>query len=178
VACKACSTVLEISAVIHGPEYTLRDEGANSVAALRTQANARRSSSPGGANCKATEVVSQLCPPPGKRSLLRASPGSGGGRPRTAANRAFCRAKQSNKTNSWCRLTLRSSGRPPARHLGREASSVIIRLAAQAPCRRPPLSSNVRRQIRRLYMATREEPRYIETPAPRLYEEPVGALYR
>ena len=44
------------------------------------------------------------------------------------------------------RLTNRSSGRPPARHLGREASSVIIRSAAQAPRRRRPLSSNVRRQ--------------------------------
>jgi hypothetical protein len=62
----------------------------------------------------------------------------------TASNRASCRAKRSNKIKSWCRLTLRSSGRPPARHLGREPVSVIIGLAAQAPRRRPPLSSNVR----------------------------------
>jgi hypothetical protein len=41
-------------------------------------------------------------------------------------------------------LTLRSSGPPPAWHLGREASQVIVRLAAQAPTRRGPLSSNVR----------------------------------
>ena len=42
-----------------------------------------------------------------------------------------------------CCLTLRSSGRPPARHLAREALTVIIRLAGQAPSRRQPLSSNV-----------------------------------
>jgi hypothetical protein len=41
-------------------------------------------------------------------------------------------------------LTLRSSGLPPARHLARATSSVIIRRAGQAPCRRQPLSSNVR----------------------------------
>ena len=41
-------------------------------------------------------------------------------------------------------LTLRSSGPPPAWHLGREASQVIVRLAAQAPIRFRPLSSNVR----------------------------------
>jgi len=45
-----------------------------------------------------------------------------------------------------CGLTLRSSGPPPARHLGREPASVIIGLAAQAPCRWCPLSSNVRQQ--------------------------------
>ena len=45
-----------------------------------------------------------------------------------------------------CGLTLRSSGPPPGWHLGREPSSVIIRLAAQAPIRRGPLSSNVRRR--------------------------------
>jgi hypothetical protein len=38
-------------------------------------------------------------------------------------------------------LTLRSSGLPPAGHLGRETARVIIRLAAQARCRRQPLSS-------------------------------------
>lgn len=43
-----------------------------------------------------------------------------------------------------CGLTLRSSGQPPAGHLGRAAASVIIRFAAQAPRRRQPLSSNVR----------------------------------
>ena len=43
-----------------------------------------------------------------------------------------------------CGLTLRSSGPPPAWHLGREPFQVIIRLAAQAPTRRGPLSSNVR----------------------------------
>ena len=41
------------------------------------------------------------------------------------------------------RLTLRSSGPPPAWHLGREPFQVIIRLAAQAPTRWGPLSSNV-----------------------------------
>ena len=44
-----------------------------------------------------------------------------------------------------CGLTLRSSGPPPAWHLGREASQAIVRLAAQAPIRRGPLSSNVMR---------------------------------
>jgi hypothetical protein len=44
-------------------------------------------------------------------------------------------------------LTLRSSGPPPAWHLGREASQVIVRLAAQAPTRWGPLSSNVRPHI-------------------------------
>ena len=43
-----------------------------------------------------------------------------------------------------CGLTLRSSGLPPAGHLGRGAASVIILSAAQAPCRRQPLSFNVR----------------------------------
>ena len=47
-----------------------------------------------------------------------------------------------------CCLTLRSSGRPTAGHLGREASSAIIRFAAQVPCRRSPLSSNVRQHKR------------------------------
>jgi hypothetical protein len=42
-------------------------------------------------------------------------------------------------------LTGRSSGPPPARRLGREALRSIMRLAAQAPCRWRPLSSNVRR---------------------------------
>jgi hypothetical protein len=42
------------------------------------------------------------------------------------------------------RLTLRSSGPPPAWHLAREAVQVIIRLAGQAPHRRRPLTSNVR----------------------------------
>ena len=46
-----------------------------------------------------------------------------------------------------CGLTLRSSGPPPAWHLGREASQLILRLAAQAPTRRGPLSSNVRRHM-------------------------------
>jgi enamine deaminase RidA (YjgF/YER057c/UK114 family) len=46
----------------------------------------------------------------------------------------------------WRRLTLRSSGPPPAWHLCREASQVIVRLAAQAPSRWRPLSSNVRRR--------------------------------
>jgi uncharacterized membrane protein len=43
-------------------------------------------------------------------------------------------------------LTGRSSGPPPARPLGREALRHIMRLAAQAPCRRRPLSSNVMRR--------------------------------
>jgi len=46
-----------------------------------------------------------------------------------------------------CCLTLRSSGRAPAWHLAREALAVIIRLAGQAPHRRAPLSSNVRRHM-------------------------------
>ena len=41
-------------------------------------------------------------------------------------------------------LTLRSSGPPPARRLGREAFMLIIRLAAKPPRRWRPLSSNVR----------------------------------
>ena len=41
-------------------------------------------------------------------------------------------------------LTLRSSGLAPAWHLAREALTVIVRLAGQAPSRRSPLSSNVR----------------------------------
>lgn len=45
-----------------------------------------------------------------------------------------------------CGLTLRSSGLPPAGHLGRGAASVIILSAAQAPRRHQPLSSNVRAQ--------------------------------
>jgi len=39
------------------------------------------------------------------------------------------------------RLTLRSSGPPPARHLARETLQVIIRLAGQAPSRRRPPSA-------------------------------------
>ena len=42
------------------------------------------------------------------------------------------------------RLTLRSSGPPPAWHLARDPVQVIICLAGQAPHRRGPLSSNVR----------------------------------
>ena len=45
-----------------------------------------------------------------------------------------------------CCLTLRSWGLPPARHLARAPASVIIRCAGQAPSRRQPLSSNVRRR--------------------------------
>ena len=43
-----------------------------------------------------------------------------------------------------CGLTLRSSGPPPASHLGREAPWSMLRLAAQVPSRWGPLSSNVR----------------------------------
>ncbi len=43
-------------------------------------------------------------------------------------------------------LTLRSRRQPPAWHLAREALTVIIRLAGQAPIRRLRLSSNVRQQ--------------------------------
>jgi hypothetical protein len=46
-------------------------------------------------------------------------------------------------------LTRRSKGPPPARRLGREALRHIIRLAAKAPRRLRPLSSNVRRRKRR-----------------------------
>ena len=42
-----------------------------------------------------------------------------------------------------CCLTHRSSGQPPASHLARAALTVIIRLAGQAPFRRPPLSYHV-----------------------------------
>jgi hypothetical protein len=45
------------------------------------------------------------------------------------------------------------SGPPTGWHLGREASSVIIRLAAQAPARWCPLSSNVRPQRARAQRA-------------------------
>ena len=48
--------------------------------------------------------------------------------------------------------TLRSSGPQPARHLGREPASVIIGLAAQAPRRLRPLSSNVRQHRAALSM--------------------------
>jgi len=40
-------------------------------------------------------------------------------------------------------LTLRSSGPPPARRLGRATPWSMLRRAAQAPRRRRPLSSNV-----------------------------------
>jgi len=43
-----------------------------------------------------------------------------------------------------CCLTGRSSGQPPASHLARKALTVIIRLAGQAPYRRPPLNYHVR----------------------------------
>jgi hypothetical protein len=83
----------------------------------------------------------------GNAQLAPRHQGNGGGTKRTATNRASCRAKRSNKIKSWCRLTLRSSGRPPAERPGREASSGIIRFAARALRRRPPLSSNVRRHL-------------------------------
>ena len=44
-------------------------------------------------------------------------------------------------------LTLRSSGQPTAWHPGREALWYMLHLAARAPRRRPPLSSNVRPRI-------------------------------
>ena len=47
-----------------------------------------------------------------------------------------------------CCLTLRSSRLAPAWHLAREASSLIIRLAGQAPHLRSRLSSNVRQHSR------------------------------
>ena len=50
-----------------------------------------------------------------------------------------------SSAQSWkCSLTPRSSGPPPAWHLGRDAPWSMLRLAAQAPRRRRPLSSNVR----------------------------------
>ena len=52
--------------------------------------------------------------------------------------------QQLSAGSTRCGLTLRSWGLPPARHLAREALTVIIRLAGQAPSRRQPLSSNVR----------------------------------
>ncbi len=45
-----------------------------------------------------------------------------------------------------CRLTNRSTGPTAAYRLAREASSLILRLAGQAPCRAGPVSSNVRRR--------------------------------
>ena len=55
-----------------------------------------------------------------------------------------CSHRAAHRSAPKCGLTLRSSGPPPAWHLGREPFQVIIRLAAQAPTRRGPLSSNVR----------------------------------
>ena len=55
-----------------------------------------------------------------------------------------CSHRLAHRSAPQCGLTLRSSGPPPAWRLGREASQVIVRLAAQAPIRRGPLSSNVR----------------------------------
>jgi hypothetical protein len=56
-----------------------------------------------------------------------------------------------NTQAGWLRrwgLTPRSSGAPTARRPGREAlAQAIMRLAARAPCRRRPLSSNVRPRI-------------------------------
>ncbi len=60
-----------------------------------------------------------------------------------AAQVIACSAAALAPAKSCC-LTLRSWGLPPARHLAREALTVIIRLAGQAPSRRQPLSSNVR----------------------------------
>jgi hypothetical protein len=48
-----------------------------------------------------------------------------------------------------CGLTLRSSGPPPVRRLGREADDKHESLAAKAPYRRDPLSSNVRPRMNR-----------------------------
>lgn len=47
-----------------------------------------------------------------------------------------------------CCLTLRSTGPAPASRLGREAPWFILHFAAQAPSRRRPVSSNVRRRVR------------------------------
>jgi len=66
-----------------------------------------------------------------------------------ACRRGVCRHRGSSPFGSRpqaCCLTHRSSGQPPASHLAREALTVIIRLAGQAPSRRLPLSSNVRHQ--------------------------------
>jgi len=53
-------------------------------------------------------------------------------------------ARTASLLGAKCGLTLRSSGPSPARHLGRKAVPFVISLAAQAPRRCGPLSSNVR----------------------------------
>ena len=94
-----------------------------------------------------------LCSRPGRSRLRCASrfqaspsacaPGAHAIRPQVYAARGWSRTC----LRSPPRLTLRSWGLPPARHLAREALTVIIRLAGQAPSRRQPLSSNVRQQV-------------------------------
>jgi len=63
-----------------------------------------------------------------------------------------------------CCLTLRSSGLAPAWHPGREAERFIIGLAARAPRRRSPLSSNVRPHTQPPCIAHRSGP--IQAPSP------------
>ena len=94
-----------------------------------------------------------LCSRPGRSRLRCASrfqaspsacaPGAHAIRPQVYAARGWSRTC----LRSPPRLTLRSWGLPPARHLARAALTVIIRLAGQAPSRRQPLSSNVRQQV-------------------------------
>jgi hypothetical protein len=69
-------------------------------------------------------------------------------------------------------LTLRSSGRPPASHLGREVLWYMLHLAAKAPCRRPPLSSNVRALESIQCVSKRAPPTpLMSSVAPRLKEQ-------
>jgi len=72
---------------------------------------------------------------------------------RVNASLARCAARfghtvepNSNDRQGPACLTHRSSGAPSAGHQAREAVMFIIGLAGPAPCRRRPLSSNVRRQ--------------------------------
>jgi hypothetical protein len=130
------------------PEHTLGNAVANVLMALGARAVARRSRSrqriaDGEDRRDSQSVVSAA----GKLSLLRAGQAAAAGGGLLPRTERPSRRRQATPSTCGCRLTPRSSGRPPARHLGREASSTIIRLAAQAPRRQPPLSSNVRPQM-------------------------------
>ena len=77
-------------------------------------------------------------------------------------------------------LTCRSTGRAAACRLGRAASLVIIVRAAQAPCLRAPVSSNVsphtKRGSRRLLVQARDKTRYIANAnTPLLFKPPLSS---
>jgi hypothetical protein len=64
----------------HRPEYTLRDAVTKVLPALGARANVRCPSfASAPRTVEPTEVVSQLCPPPGKRAVLRASKAAAAG---------------------------------------------------------------------------------------------------